>query len=103
MDTPRTVSAAEARANFSEIITEAGYAGRETVIERNSRPVAVVIGYDEYEAFRAFRAEHASARQAREARFAVYDRIKARNKGVPPEVVEQIVAEAVQATRKQKA
>jgi prevent-host-death family protein len=97
--TPRTLSAAEARANFSEIVTEAAYAGRETVIERNNRPLAVIIGYEDYQALRAGRDEA----EAREARFAVYDRIHERNRDVDPEVVEQVVAEAVQAARKPKA
>ena len=48
----RVFSASEARANFSELVTEAGYAGREAVIERNSRPVAVIIGYEQYLALR---------------------------------------------------
>ena len=44
----RIFSASEERANFSELVTEAGYAGREAVIERNNRPVAVIIGYEQY-------------------------------------------------------
>jgi len=93
MDTPRTVSAAEARANFSEIVTEAAYAGRDTVIERNNRPVAVVIGYQEYQALRTLRDKE------REARFAVYDRIRERNAHIDPDEAEQIITEAVQAAR----
>ena len=96
MDTPRTVSAAEARANFSEIITEAAYAGRDTVIERNNRPVAVVIGYQEYQALRTLRDKE------REARFAVIDEIRARNADADPEQVERDVAEAVRAVRQSK-
>ena len=44
VESPRVVSTAEARANLSEIVSEAGYAGRETIIQRNNKPLAVVIG-----------------------------------------------------------
>jgi prevent-host-death family protein len=86
------ISAAEARANFSEIVTEAGYAGRETVIRRNNRPVAVIIGYEQYLELRQQAGERA-------ARFAVYDDIRARNLEAQPEQVEADVAAAVRAVR----
>ena len=88
----RMISAAEARANFSQLVTEAGYAGREAIIQRNNRPIAVIIGYEQYMELR---------RQVREraARFAVYDEIRARNPDVEPEQVEADVAAAVRAVR----
>ena len=88
----RMFSAAEARANFSQLVTEAGYAGREAVIQRNNRPIAVIIGYEQYVELR---------RQVREraARFAVYDEIRARNPDAEPEQVEADVAAAVRAVR----
>jgi len=88
----RVISAAEARANFSELVTEAGYAGRETVIRRNNRPVAVIIGYEQYLELRQQAGERA-------ARFAVYDDIRARNLEAQPEQVEPDVAAAVRAVR----
>ncbi len=87
----RIVSAAEARANFSQILTEAGYAGREAIIQRNNRPVAVLIGYEQYQELLALR-QQAGERQAR---FAVYDELRARNADAAPEQVEADVAEAV--------
>jgi prevent-host-death family protein len=96
MDSPRTLSAAEARAHFSEIVTEAGYAGRDTIIERNNRPVAVVIGYAEYQALQALRDD------ARKARFAVLDEIRSRNADADPEQVERDIAEAIRAVRQSK-
>ena len=88
----RMISAAEARANFSQLVTEAGYAGREAIIQRNNRPIAVIIGYEQYVELR---------RQVREraARFAVYDEIRARNPDAEPEQVEADVAAAVRAVR----
>ena len=88
----RMISAAEARANFSQLVTEAGYAGREAIIQRNNRPIAVIIGYAQYMELRRQVRE-------REARFAVYDEIRARNPDVEPEQVEADVAAAVRAVR----
>ena len=88
----RVFSASEARANFSELVTEAGYAGREAVIERNNRPVAVIIGYEQYLAL----CQQASERAAR---FAVYNEIRARNPEAESEQVEADVAAAVRAMR----
>jgi prevent-host-death family protein len=84
----RIFSATEARTNFSELVTEAGYAGREAIIERNNRPVAVIIGYEQYLELRRQAGERA-------ARFAVYDEIRARNAEATPEQVEADVAAAV--------
>ena len=88
----RTFSAAEARAKFSQLVTEAGYAGREAIIQRNNRPVAVIIGYEQYLELRRLAGERA-------ARFAVYDEIRARNAAAQPEQVEADVAAAVRAVR----
>jgi len=90
----RTCNATEARANFSQLITEAGYAGQETIIERNSRPIAVILGYEEYLALRQQAGERA-------ARFAIYDEIRARNPEAEPEQVEADVAEALRAVRRE--
>ena len=89
----RMISAAEARANFSQLVTEAGYAGREAIIQRNNRPIAVIIGYEQYMELRRQVRE-------REARFAVYDEIRARNPDAEPEQVEADVAAAVRAVRR---
>ena len=90
----RTCNAAEARANFSQLIAEAGYAGRETIIQRNNRPLAVILGYEEYLTLRKQAGERA-------ARFAVYDQIRARNAEAEPEQVEADVAEALRAVRRE--
>ena len=88
----RVVSASEARANFSELVTEARYAGREAIIERNNRPIAVILGYEQYLELRRQAGERA-------ARFAIYDEIRTRNAAVMPEQVEADVADAVRAVR----
>jgi prevent-host-death family protein len=88
----RVISAAEARANFSQLVSEAGYAGRATVIQRNNRPIAVIVGYEQYLELRRQNGE-------RETRFAVYDEIRARNPEAQPEQVEADVVAAVPAVR----
>lgn len=90
----RICNAAEARANFSQLLAEAGYAGRETIIQRNNRPIAVILGYKEYLTLRQQASERA-------ARFAVYDEIRARNPDVEPSEVEADVAEALRAIRRE--
>jgi hypothetical protein len=81
----RKCNATEARANFSQLVTEAGYAGRETI--------AVIIGYERYLELRQMAGERAG-------RFAVYDEIRARNPDAEPEQVEADVAAAVRAVRR---
>ncbi len=89
----RAYSTAAARANFSQLITEAGYAGREAIIQRNERPLAVIIGYEQYLEWRQQAAERA-------ARFRIYDEIRSRNINVEPEEVEADVAAALDAVRR---
>ena len=91
----RTCSAAEARANFSQLVAEAASAGQETTIERNNRPIAVIVGYEGYLALRQQAGERA-------ARFAIYDEIRARNVEAETERVEAEVAEALHAARREQ-
>lgn len=93
----RVYNATEARDNFSQIVSEAGYAGREAIIQRNRRPIAVIIGYEQYQELLSLRQQM----QERETRFAIYDEIRARNVDALPEQVEADVAEAVRAVRPQ--
>ncbi|MCU1437961.1 MAG: Prevent-host-death protein putative antitoxin of system [Naasia sp.] len=43
-----TASLTEVRDRLAEVVNDA-LAGQETVITRNGKPVAIVLGYDEYE------------------------------------------------------
>lgn len=88
----RKCNTTEARANFSQLVTEAGYADRETVIQRNNRPIAVIIGYERYLELRQMAGERA-------VRFAIYDEIRVHNPDAEPEQVEADVASAVRAVR----
>jgi len=88
----RVYSTVEARANFSQLVTEASYVGREAVIQRNNRPVAVVLGYEQYLEWQRHIEERA-------ARFAIYDEIRTRNADAESEVVEADVTAALKAVR----
>ena len=90
----RICNATEAWAHFWQLIAEAGYAGRETIIQRHNHFIAVILGYEEYLALRKQAGERA-------ARFAVYDEIRARNAEAEPEQVEADVAEALRAARRE--
>lgn len=89
----RAYSAAEARANFSQLVTDAGYSGREAIIQRNERPIAVIIGYEQYLEWRRQVGERA-------IRFSIYDEIRARNVETKQEMVESEVAAALGSVRK---
>ena len=86
-------SMVEARANFSQLVAEAGYAGRQAIILRNNRPLAVILGYEEYLALRQQAGERA-------ARFVIYDELRARNAAATPEQVEVDVMDALRAVRR---
>lgn len=49
----KSLSLANAKAKFSEVVTEAEYKRARVIIEKRSKPVAVVIGYDDYKKLEA--------------------------------------------------
>jgi len=44
----KALSLANAKAKFSEVVTNAEHLKERIIIEKRSKPVAVVIGYDDY-------------------------------------------------------
>ncbi len=44
----KALSLAEAKAHFSEVVTNAEHKHERVLIEKRSKPVAVVIGYDDF-------------------------------------------------------
>ena len=90
----RICDAAEAQARFWQLIFEAGHGGRNTIVQRNNRPIAVILGHEEYLALRRQAGERA-------ARFAVYDEIRARHAQAEPDQAEADVAEALRAVRRE--
>jgi len=55
----RVLSAVEARANFSRILSEAYFQGEPTIVSRNKEPIAVIIGIDDYKEFLSLKEERA--------------------------------------------
>jgi len=45
-----TIAAADARANFSELLAKAYYQGQLFVVKKSRKPVAVIIGVNEFKA-----------------------------------------------------
>jgi prevent-host-death family protein len=85
----RRIGAREARNQFADLVGNVHYSGQAVIIERSGKPMVAVIPVEMYQQFVA----------EREARFQVLDHIRGRLPDVPPEEVEQDVAEAVAAVR----
>lgn len=88
----RTMTAVDARKRFGELLESVYHGDDEVVIERAGKPMAVVVPVAVYESW-----------DRKRTRF--WDAIKAvheRNKDVPPEVIEQEVAEAVREVRAER-
>jgi prevent-host-death family protein len=51
--TMKALSVAHAKTKFSEIVTSAEHQKERVVIEKRNKPVAVVIGYDDYKKLEA--------------------------------------------------
>jgi len=49
----KALSLADAKAHFSEVVTNAEHKHERVLIEKRSKPVAVVIGYDDYKKLEA--------------------------------------------------
>lgn len=44
----KVLKVAKAKEKFSEIVNEAGYKGERILVEKRQKPLAVIIGYDDY-------------------------------------------------------
>ncbi len=84
------MGAREARNNFAHLIGRVHYGGQVVIVERSGRPMVAVIPLEMYQRLVA----------EREIRFQVLDRVRSRLPDLPPEEVEQDVAEAIAAVRK---
>lgn len=49
----KALSLADAKAHFSEVVTNAEHRHERVLIEKRNKPVAVVIGYDDYKKLEA--------------------------------------------------
>jgi len=72
----RIVSAVEARANFSRILSEAYFKGQPTIVSRNKEPIAVIIGIADYEELLALREQRDRAERQTTAGDAIDEKIE---------------------------
>ena len=49
-ETNKSIAAADARANFSEILAKAYYQGKLFVVKKSRKPMAVIIGIEQFKA-----------------------------------------------------
>jgi len=81
------MGAREARNSFSHLLGSVHYSGQVVIVERSGRPMVAIVPIELYQQMVA----------ERQARFQVLDRVRSRLPEVPPQQVEQDVAEAIAA------
>lgn len=85
----KRVSANTARQHLGELLNSVYYQQDEVIIERQGRPMGVIIPVDRYEALQ----------RSRQALSEAIDRLQAANAHIPTEEIEAEVAGAVQEVR----
>ncbi len=88
----RTMSAKEARANFSELLGSVYYTNNPVIVERKGRPFAVVISPEQYEGL---------IKQQDKA-WEVVEQIQARNQDKDSDEVMADLTKAVEEVRKER-
>ncbi|GBE05632.1 MAG TPA: type II toxin-antitoxin system Phd/YefM family antitoxin [Nitrospirae bacterium] len=86
----KELSALKVRGNLGEILEEVYYQGREYIIKRGKKTMAVLIPYDEFENYK----------RQRTADMKIFGEIRAKSKGYTAREVRADVREAVKAARK---
>jgi prevent-host-death family protein len=86
------MSAKEARTRFTDVLGRAYYRGEPTIVEKQGKPVAVVISPEDYERYQ---------RLAKERFFQVVRQIQEDNKDKDPDEVYRDVTEAVEEVRRE--
>lgn len=88
----KTLSAVEARANFSRILSEAYFQGEPTIVSRNKEPIAVIIGLADYREFLALKEQRGRAERrptASDAAEEEIERLKSSRKLTP--ILEEMI------------
>jgi len=91
-----TVSAKQARDNFTDILGSVYYGKQTVVVERKGRPFAVVINPDEYEKYQDYK------KAAKKRFFEIVDEIQAANKGKSFNKVYKDVTKIVEEVRQER-
>ena len=93
IDVVKKVNALKARQNLGQLLEEVYYRGDQYIIERAGKPMAAIVPISHLEE----RQKH------RERLWAAIEAVWARTKDVPPDIIEQEIAEAVQSVRRDTA
>ncbi|MBI4999800.1 type II toxin-antitoxin system Phd/YefM family antitoxin [Candidatus Gottesmanbacteria bacterium] len=94
------VTAQVARNKFAEVLNTAIYGLTSVVITRFNKPQAVIINYKEYE--RLMNPQLRFGKEEWKKGFKVLDKVRARNKKIPPQKIEKGVARAVAEVRRRR-
>jgi len=84
------IGVAEAKNQFSEILAKAAFAGQRFIVERRGKPMAAIIGIQEYEEFVKFQQEQRRRR---------FERLRAAAANMSEEEVLDLAQEAVDSVR----
>ena len=90
MNMLKKISAMKARQNLGQIMNEVAIRGDDYIIERAGKPLVAIIDMDKYQQLQEDREEALQAVRS----------IWSKMEGADPEEVEEIIKEAVQATRR---
>jgi prevent-host-death family protein len=90
MDVVKKVNALKARQHLGQLLEEVYYRGDQYIIERAGKPMAAIVPL----AYLEERQKH------RERLWAAIEAVWARTKDIPPDILEQEIAEAVQSVRR---
>jgi len=88
----QSISIAQARNNFSDLLGEVYYGGKRFLIEKLGKPFAVLVSVEEYNKFE----------ELRESLFKELLANRAKNKNISYRQTQKDVAEAIKAVRKSK-
>lgn len=92
----KTLSTADARASFSDVLNSVFYTKEPVVVEKKGRRVAVIISPDEYEEYKAFQRERDA--QA----WAAIERVQATNTDKDPDELLAEVTAVVEEVRRER-
>jgi prevent-host-death family protein len=88
----KQIGAFEARRNFGQVIEEAYYHKDAFIVTRSGREMAAIISIDDYRTWRKL---------AKELAMSMINEVRARNKDVPQEEIEEDITKAMEMLRRE--
>jgi prevent-host-death family protein len=86
-------SVKDARANFSDVLGTVFYGQEAVIVERNGRPMAVLISPEQWERYQ---------RSTKQQFFETVDQLQERNHDIDPVEAEREIAQAVEEVRRER-